>query len=105
MMQQEILSKNALAHFLIISPFDAPTDDFKRVEIPFSEFSNCWDDATGDIIKKCADHPEYCPSKDLLQDINTISIWAEGVEGAVSLDVKDISVTDCAQSELRFLDK
>merc|ERR1711957_470850 len=60
--------------------------------------------APSDIIKSCAEFPEYCPSEDLKKNINSISIWAEGVEGEVDLLIKDISATDCTESELRFLD-
>ena len=84
--------------------FDAPTDDFKRIEIPFTSFSDCWDDASGEIIKTCKEFPKYCPSEALLKNPNTISIWAEGVKGEVDLEIKEISATDCTDSELRFLD-
>lgn len=80
------------------APFDAPTPlgTFGRVVIPFSDFSDCWDDATGDIITTCADDERFCPTEKALSDLETISIWGEGVGGDVHLEVKSISGTDCS---------
>merc|ERR1712232_134797 len=53
----------------------APEGDFGEVQIPFDEFTKCWDDASGDAIQTCQDKPEFCPSTSRLQDLQTVSIW------------------------------
>lgn len=74
-------------------------DHFVDVEIPFHAFSDLWDDATGDQIKTCHDCPEYCPDQRTLQNMKTISVWAEGVAGKVHLEIKTISATGCTEVE------
>merc|ERR1711908_58588 len=65
-----------------------PVGEFGTVDIPFTEFSDKWDDATGDIEVECADNPLYCPNKRWLKSMETISFWGEGVEGMVDLEIK-----------------
>lgn len=77
--------------------FEVPAgDEFVAVEIPFQNFSDMWDEATGDQIKSCKEYPEYCPDQKTLEDIKTVSIWAEGVAGNVHLELKEISATGCS---------
>lgn len=73
-----------------------PSDDFANFEIPFSEFSSKWDDATGKTTVSCQEDPRFCPSVDNLRDMKTISFWGEGVEGNVALDVRSIGAYGCA---------
>ena len=54
------------------------------------------DDATGNPIHTCAENAELCPDKKTLQNMKTMSIWAEGVEGEVHLEIKSISGYNCA---------
>lgn len=75
------------------------SDNFVEIEIPFQDFSDLWDDATGDQIKTCHDYPEYCPDQKTLQNMKTISVWAEGVAGKVHLEIKTISATGCSEPE------
>merc|ERR1711871_524107 len=75
--------------------FVAPTKGFSTVVLPFTSFSDYWDDATGKDIKTCADDPKYCPSKEWLQDMKTMSFWGEGVNGEVFLQIKSIAATGC----------
>lgn len=75
--------------------FKAPTDDFGEVVIPFTDFSDCWDDATGDIITTCTDNEKFCPDEKTLSNFQTMSFWGEGVQGDVHLEVKSIKGTDC----------
>mmetsp|Transcript_4509 Transcript_4509/g.11383 ORF Transcript_4509/g.11383 Transcript_4509/m.11383 type:complete len:296 (+) Transcript_4509:160-1047(+) len=71
--------------------------EFGTVTIPFTEFSDRWDDATGDIITPCSeDDPSFCPSKEWLQRMETMSFWGEGVEGMVDLEIKSISAIGCS---------
>eukprot|EP00462_Mataza_sp_D1_P008057 CAMPEP_0175125552 /NCGR_PEP_ID=MMETSP0087-20121206/3375_1 /TAXON_ID=136419 /ORGANISM="Unknown Unknown, Strain D1" /LENGTH=179 /DNA_ID=CAMNT_0016407393 /DNA_START=68 /DNA_END=607 /DNA_ORIENTATION=- len=78
------------------SHFDAPpVGQFGTVVIPFSNFSDCWDDATGKVITTCAEDSRFCPTKKTLQNLETISIWGEGVGGDVHLEVKSIFGADC----------
>ena len=46
----------------------------------------------------CAEKKEYCPDEATLKDMKTMSIWAEGVEGVIHLEVKSISGYGCASS-------
>lgn len=78
------------------APFDAPMGDFGTVTIPFDNFSDCWDDATGNIITTCDKNQRFCPTTAALQNLETISIWGEGVGGDVHLEVKSIGGADCA---------
>ena len=67
-----------------------------EVTIPFTAFSDDWDDATGDIIVTCAEDVRVCPTSSVLEDIETLSVWGEGVEGAVSLEIHAIKAINCA---------
>lgn len=71
------------------------SDEFVDVEVPFQDFSDFWDEETGDQIKSCKDYPEYCPGQKTLEDMKTIAIWAEGVAGKVHIEIKEISATGC----------
>jgi len=76
--------------------FDAPVgDEFVTVKIPFTNFSDYWDDATGELIKTCQDNPMYCPDEETLKDMKTISIWAEGVDGIIHFEIKSIAASGC----------
>lgn len=78
------------------SHFDAPpVGTVGTVTIPFTDFSDCWDDGTGKIITTCAKDPRFCPTDTVLKDLKTISIWGEGVGGDVHLEVYSISGTEC----------
>merc|ERR1740129_389806 len=72
---------------------------FSDVEIPFTDFSYDWDPATGDQITTCADNPSNCPDEATLQDLYSIAIWSEGVEGDVHLDIRSISAAGCSINE------
>lgn len=72
-----------------------PVGEFGIVDVPFTKFSDKWDDGTGDIEVECADNPRYCPRKKWLQSMETISFWGEGVEGMVDLEIKTISAFGC----------
>lgn len=80
------------------APFTAPQGDFGEVVIPFTNFSDFWDDATGNIIHTCAENKDYCPDEKTLRNMGTISIWGEGVLGKVHLELKSISATQCDSS-------
>jgi len=78
--------------------FTAGEGDFSTVQIPFDKFTKCWDDSTGDAVKTCEDFPKFCPTQDRLKDVQTISLWAEGHEADVRLDVKKIGAYGCSTS-------
>jgi len=80
--------------------FAAPSGSFGKVQIPFDQFSRCWDDATGEPIKTCAEDSSVCPTQSRLQDLESMSVWAEGVEGDVTLDIKSVSAYGCGASIL-----
>jgi len=78
--------------------FKAPKGEFSSVQIPFTDFTNCWDDATGDAIKTCAEDSKYCPDADTLSDMKSMSVWAEGKEGDVHLEIQSVSGYGCDSS-------
>ena len=77
------------------SHFTPSVGSFGSVKVPFNSFTDFWDDATGEPIHTCADVPRYCPDAKTLKNMLTMSLWAEGVEGDVSLLVKSISGYGC----------
>lgn len=70
--------------------------DFQTIQIPFKNFTDFWDDATGDPIHTCQEKALYCPDVKTLTNMKTMSIWAEGVEGVVHLEVQSIGGYGCA---------
>ena len=77
------------------SHFVPPTKAVGAVAIPFANFTDFWDDATGKPIKTCAEDKRWCPDHKTLSNLKTMSIWAEGVEGDVHLEVESISGYGC----------
>jgi hypothetical protein len=75
-----------------------PVGKFADVVLPFSDFTDHWDDGTGKAITKCVNDSKACPTKKRLQNLETISIWGEGVEGDVHLQIKSIRATDCSST-------
>jgi hypothetical protein len=72
-----------------------PVGQFGDVVIPLTDFTDYWNDATGNPVKTCTEDKQLCPDKDTLRDMGMMSIWGEGVEGDVDLEVKYIGGTDC----------
>lgn len=81
------------------SLFDAPVGEFGTVNIPFTEFTDFWDDGTGNPIKTCQESPSNCPDMSTLKNMKTMAIWGEGVEGKVHMVVKSISAYGCTGAE------
>jgi hypothetical protein len=77
------------------SHFTPTVGAFGFDKVPFHNFTDFWDDATGLPIHTCAENPDYCPDSKTLSDVKTLSIWAEGVEGDVHLEVQSIAGYDC----------
>jgi hypothetical protein len=73
--------------------------DFGKMQIPFREFTDFWDDLTGDPIHTCEENALYCPDLLTLKDMETIGFWGEGIKGKVSLEIKAIRAVGCAESE------
>ena len=67
------------------------------LEIPFGAFSDDWDDATGDLIRTCADDAVLCPDDATLRNLRHFAVWAEGVGGAVHLEIERIWATGCTE--------
>ncbi len=80
------------------------SDDFVDLQLPFSDFSSKWDEATGKTTVTCEEDPNFCPSLNNLRDMKTISFWGEGVEGNIALDVKYIGAYGCASDDSIFTD-
>jgi len=77
--------------------FDVPEgDDFVEVSIPFNKFSDKWSSATGEQTTTCADDSDVCPTADKLAKIERVEVWAEGVDGAIHLEVSDIRAVSAA---------
>ena len=76
--------------------FSPTVGSYGDITVPFKNFTDFWDDATGEPIHKCTDVPRYCPDVKTLTNMKTMSIWAEGVEGDVQLFVKSISGYGCS---------
>jgi Complex I intermediate-associated protein 30 (CIA30) len=77
---------------------DYAIDSSVNIILPFSDFSDNWDDATGDIKVSCADDERYCPDVGTLQNFKTLSLWGEGVAGHVNLEIVRISAVGCGSS-------
>jgi hypothetical protein len=76
---------------------NVPTgDDFGSVTIPFTDFTDFWDDATGDPIHTCQENSLYCPDEMTLKNMERLTIWGEGVAGKVSLEIQSIRAVGCA---------
>ena len=69
---------------------------FGAVSIPFTNFTDFWDDATGRAIHTCSENPKLCPDAKTLTNMKTMSIWAEGVEGHIHIEIKAIMGYDCS---------
>jgi hypothetical protein len=72
--------------------------DFEKIRIPFNEFTDFWDDLTGDPIHTCEENALYCPDIMTLKDMKTVAFWGEGIKGKVSLEIKAIRAVGCAES-------
>ncbi|KAL7563911.1 hypothetical protein ACA910_008043 [Epithemia clementina (nom. ined.)] len=79
---------------------EGPHGDFGSVVLPFSDFSAKWDDETGKIMAPCGrgENVKFCPNAKTLRDMQTLSIWGEGVEGSVDLEIQSIRAVGCASS-------
>jgi len=84
------------------SNFEAPVGEFGDVVLPFTGFSDHWDDGSGEPITKCVDDKKACPTTASLQKMRTINIWAEGVEGDINLKVKSIRASDCSSDVVQI---
>ena len=65
------------------------------VDIPFHEFSYDWDAGTGDQRTTCEENPDNCPSEKTLENLYSIAVWGEGVEGDVHLMMESIFAYGC----------
>ncbi len=80
--------------------FDAPIGpEMGTVVIPFHDFTVRWDDATGDPIVTCKEDENFCPDKETLKDMKTISLWGEGVSGKVHLEIESIEGGGCSPQQ------
>jgi hypothetical protein len=75
--------------------FSAPSDKYQNISVAFDSFTNYWDPATGDAIVTCKENVKYCLTISILENVQTISIWAEGVNGDVTLNIRGMYATGC----------
>eukprot|EP00523_Entomoneis_sp_CCMP467_P016407 CAMPEP_0168783814 /NCGR_PEP_ID=MMETSP0725-20121227/9891_1 /TAXON_ID=265536 /ORGANISM="Amphiprora sp., Strain CCMP467" /LENGTH=330 /DNA_ID=CAMNT_0008833825 /DNA_START=624 /DNA_END=1616 /DNA_ORIENTATION=+ len=73
--------------------------EFREIIVPFANFSSKWDETTGRVQVSCRDDARYCPDIKTLQDFQTLSLWGEGVEGDVDLEIQRISAVQCASRD------
>lgn len=92
----KFFAKGYKATFPRTWPLSEDKNDFAEIVLPFDQFTDFWDDATGDPIHTCQDNVLYCPNPSTLQNLKTISIWGEGVAGRVHLEIQSISAVGCA---------
>eukprot|EP00931_Biecheleriopsis_adriatica_P067010 TRINITY_DN41215_c0_g1_i1.p1 TRINITY_DN41215_c0_g1~~TRINITY_DN41215_c0_g1_i1.p1 ORF type:complete len:243 (-),score=50.51 TRINITY_DN41215_c0_g1_i1:55-714(-) len=78
----------------------SPAGEFTIVSIPLTDFTDYWDDATGEAIKTCHDDKIYCPDAKTLHDMRTMSVWAEGVAGKIHLEIKSVAATGCKGQDM-----
>eukprot|EP00560_Eucampia_antarctica_P007667 CAMPEP_0197823524 /NCGR_PEP_ID=MMETSP1437-20131217/868_1 /TAXON_ID=49252 ORGANISM="Eucampia antarctica, Strain CCMP1452" /NCGR_SAMPLE_ID=MMETSP1437 /ASSEMBLY_ACC=CAM_ASM_001096 /LENGTH=254 /DNA_ID=CAMNT_0043422745 /DNA_START=103 /DNA_END=867 /DNA_ORIENTATION=- len=69
--------------------------DMVDIDIPFRDFTVRWDDKTGDPVKTCQEDEAYCPDIDTLKNMKSISIWGEGVDGKIKLEIDSIKAVGC----------
>jgi len=74
-----------------------PVGEFGSIVLPLMNFTDLWDDATGEAIVTCAQNAKYCPDQKTLSDMRTMGVWAEGVEGKVHLEMKSVSAVGCPE--------
>mmetsp|Transcript_13484 Transcript_13484/g.16970 ORF Transcript_13484/g.16970 Transcript_13484/m.16970 type:complete len:459 (+) Transcript_13484:87-1463(+) len=79
-------------------PVEGGVSGVQKIVVPFDDFSDCNNDATGLPIVTCAEDEDVCPSDEALADLKTIAIWGEGVDGKFSLEIMSIDAVDCAVS-------
>ena len=68
---------------------------FGTVVLPFYNFTDAWNDGTGDPVHTCQSNKVYCPTPAALADLQTMSLWGEGVGGKVHLEVRKITAVGC----------
>mmetsp|Transcript_39257 Transcript_39257/g.79289 ORF Transcript_39257/g.79289 Transcript_39257/m.79289 type:complete len:220 (+) Transcript_39257:28-687(+) len=69
-------------------------DEWTRVAIPFTSFTNDWSGYTGEPIHTCAEDPQYCPTLTDLATITQLSFWAEGAAGNFKIDLQTIGAAN-----------
>lgn len=75
--------------------FNAPLNTFGIVNIPFKDFTNSFDGATGDPIDSCKASPDNCPDPKTLGNLNQMAFWAE-TNGIFKLEVQAVSAYGCS---------
>jgi hypothetical protein len=79
--------------------FNPPVgNDMGNIDILFKDFTVRWDDKTGDAIKTCEEDASFCPDIKTLKNMETISLWGEGVVGKVHLEVESIKAIGCTNN-------
>mmetsp|Transcript_24153 Transcript_24153/g.42877 ORF Transcript_24153/g.42877 Transcript_24153/m.42877 type:complete len:156 (-) Transcript_24153:619-1086(-) len=71
------------------------SDAFVTVTIPLTDFTDFWDDATGDPIHTCQEDSTYCPDEMTLRNVKRLAVWGEGKAGHVDLQIQTIQAVGC----------
>lgn len=82
--------------------FDAPQNGWGTVKIPFTAFTNLWNNFTGDAVVPCVQSPDnkkrrQCLDFWTLRNMRIMQFWAEGVTGKYHLEVKEVNAYGCGE--------
>uniref|UniRef100_A0A7S3QB97 NADH:ubiquinone oxidoreductase intermediate-associated protein 30 domain-containing protein n=1 Tax=Chaetoceros debilis TaxID=122233 RepID=A0A7S3QB97_9STRA len=77
------------------APFEPGDGVYTDVMIPFTDFSDNWDAATGEILQTCESDNSWCPDDETLRDMQRFEIMAEGALGKVDLKIRLITAVGC----------
>lgn len=88
--------KVSLGHnyFPVLKDYKAdffPTEEWSKVAVPFSSFSDNWSSYTGEPITTCEKDKGVCVTDKTLANLEQIAFWAEGVGGKVNLEIRSIA--------------
>lgn len=72
---------------------------FQTVTIPFDHFTNNWDPGTGDAVITCSQNADFCPDATTKQDLYSIAVWGEGVQGNVDLEIRSVAAYGCSSNK------
>lgn len=87
------------AHFNVPDSGGSFTDVF----VKWTDFSDLWSPATGDLTKTCQDDASACVTAKTLRGIKRMELWAEGKDGKIHLEVQRIDAIIPSSSRLSIV--
>lgn len=64
--------------------------DWTKVLVPFTDFTNSWNPATGEPKVTCAADPSVCMTEKDKDGIYQFGLWAEGKKGAFHVEIQSV---------------